>query len=223
MERIYAQWREYIAEATSGSALPDAFLAALTANESGGDASASYFEPTTYTQLTAVASGQTKAFGSIERSSLFATLQDRAAFHAEGTRRWLSVAQPARDFLQCISSMEEAELRELATSWGLTQIMGYQIVGRKAAVRNLMDPQFHYRLAVELLTEFAFRFRLKLSRDFEALFCCWNTGQPEGETFDPDYVPRGMRRMQLYGKLMEDARTKPTAHLPQGDTKSLSA
>lgn len=224
MEKIYERWQAYLAEATVGSALPSAFLAALTANESGGDSSASCFELATYTQLVAVASGQTTAFGSIGRSSLFSALQYDVNPQAERTKRWLPPVQFASEFVRGISGVEEEKLRELATSWGLTQIMGYQIVGRKATVRDLIDPQFHYHFAVQLLTEFARRFCLELSRDFEALFRCWNTGNPESETFDPDYVTRGMRRMQLYGELVKVSRTKEPVPSPDGDPgKCLSA
>lgn len=115
--------------------------------------------------------------------------------------------------------MEKVGLRELATSWGLTQIMGYQVVGRKAAIRELLDPQFNYRFAVELLSEFAHRFRLKLSSDFEALFRCWNTGDPEGETFDPDYAARGILRMQLYQNLIERSRSAVCNSQTRGGTR----
>jgi len=100
-----------------------------------------------------------------------------------------------------IASLQDEALRELATSWGLTQIMGYHMVGRRGTVRDLIEPEFHYGVAVELLEEFAGRFELDLGSEFAAMFRCWNTGSPYGVTFDPNYVENGLRRMESYREL----------------------
>ncbi|MGH9468943.1 MAG: hypothetical protein ACRD1N_01210 [Terriglobia bacterium] len=211
MTRVYNRCHGYIAAAVSGSALPAEFLAALTANESGGEVEASCFEQETYAHLRAVASGRVAAFGSIGRQTLLAALQQSAGAPAQPLPGRLAATEFSPEALRAISGMEDHELRALATSWGLTQIMGYHMVERKAAIRQLLDPQFHYRFAVELLTDFARRFRLRLSSDFESLFRCWNTGDPEGETFDPDYVARGMLRARIYRDLIESLRSGPGA------------
>jgi len=36
-----------------------------------------------------------------------------------------------------------------------------------------------------------------LTADFEPLFRCWNSGNPKGKTFDPQYVPNGLSRMKI--------------------------
>ncbi len=97
--------------------------------------------------------------------------------------------------------LEEEALRELATSWGYTQIMGYHMVGRQGTVRDLLEPRFHYGLAVRLLSEFAQEYQLDLMREFEEMFRCWNTGGPYGKTSDPAYVEKGLERLQLYREL----------------------
>ena len=76
--------------------------------------------------------------------------------------------------------------------------MGYHMAGRAGTPRDLFEPRFHFRVALELLGQFAERYELNLRRDFGEMFRCWNTGQPYGETTDPHYVANGLRRMELY-------------------------
>ncbi|MBI1940593.1 MAG: hypothetical protein HYS33_03695, partial [Acidobacteria bacterium] len=64
--------------------------------------------------------------------------------------------------------------------------------------REFLDPRFQCRLAQELLAEIAVRFELHLAQEFDEMYRCWNTGQPYGETFHPDYVAKGRRRMEIY-------------------------
>ena len=37
--------------------------------------------------------------------------------------------------------------------------------------------------------------------EFAELFRCWNTGRPNGKTFDPNYVQNGLRRIEIYRRL----------------------
>ena len=120
------------------------------------------------------------------------------AFHAEFLTRGFGKAHAER-----LAPTPDEALRELATSWGLTQIMGYHMVGRAGTPHDLVEPRFHFRVALELLAEFAERYQLNLARDFAELFRCWNTGQPYGATADPAYVENGLRRMDLYHCVIE--------------------
>jgi transglycosylase-like protein with SLT domain len=173
MARLHQSLGEAFERATAGTLLPSAFLAALVANESGGRAHASRFEQAVFGALQKVRQGRRPRYGGFIREQL----QDKTP----------------------------GELRALATSWGLTQIMGFNAAARGIAVgftgESLLDPESHLALAVQMLSEFAARFKLDLARDFAALFNTWNTGSPDGRTFDPDYVPRGLRRLELYREL----------------------
>ena len=100
--------------------------------------------------------------------------------------------------------MHDDLLRELATSWGFTQIMGYHLIGRSGTVRDLVDPAYHYRLAVEMLNEFGRQYRLDLASEFPEMFRCWNSGQPNGRTYDPHYVDNGLRRMAVYRQIVAE-------------------
>ncbi|PYV30093.1 MAG: hypothetical protein DMG22_21440 [Acidobacteria bacterium] len=173
MARLHQSLGQAFARATAATRLPPAFLAALVANESGGRGNASRFEQAVYGALQMVRQGRRPRYGGFIREQL----QDKTP----------------------------GELRALATSWGLTQIMGFNAAARGIAVgftgESLLDHETHLALAVQMLSEFAERFKLDLARDFAALFNTWNTGSPDGRTYDPEYVPRGLRRLELYQDL----------------------
>ncbi len=83
--------------------------------------------------------------------------------------------------------------------------MGYHMVGRAGTMRDLVDPPFHFHLAIQLLSDFAADYRLDLGYEFSEMFCCWNTGRPYGKTFDPNYLENGLRRMRIYRELQAAA------------------
>jgi len=96
-------------------------------------------------------------------------------------------------------------IRENATSWGLTQIMGYHVVGDP---HQLTVPTNALRMTVSMLSTFRARFYLKPD-DWPGLFRCWNTGHPSGTTFDPEYVPNGLERMKAYAEICQSASPSP--------------
>ncbi len=204
------------AGAFSESGAPDArvpsdFMGALTANESAGGVGAARFEPTVYDRLKSVAVGECVSYGNIGALELNQEIQEMLQpkaddFHAEFlTPGFLQTHRPV------IASMHDDLLRDLATSWGFTQIMGYHLIGRRGTVRDLLDPIYHYRLAFELLGEFARQYRLDPTKQFEEMFRCWNSGQPHGKTYDPSYVENGLRRMGVYRVVMAERQTTPAA------------
>ncbi|HEX5411746.1 MAG TPA: hypothetical protein VFZ27_07770 [Terriglobia bacterium] len=208
VQRVFERCNAAIAEACGQSLVPEEFLGALVANESGGIADATRFEPAVYRHLVAVAQGQSPCYGSIDVAELEREVSqllpaDAAAPHA----RYMTQGFTEIHSRQIRKSPDDA-LRELATSWGYTQIMGYHMVGRPGGVRQLLDPHFHFRMAIWLLAEFAVDFRLDLANDFAEMFCCWNTGHPRGRTFDPAYVEKGLARMESYRRLRQ---TQPDA------------
>ncbi len=201
VERVFERCEAVIEEACALSSAPPEFLGALVANESGGRADATRFEPAVYRHLQAVAQGRSPSFGSINIAQLDQALAERlpptdATLHA----RYLTPAFTAKHGGGIQSAADEV-LRELATSWGYTQIMGYHTTGQPGTVRRLLDPQFHFRMALRLLAEFADGYQLDLGHEFPQMFCCWNTGRPYGKTFDPEYVAKGLRRMRIYRQI----------------------
>lgn len=196
--RVRERWDAVIHEACRYSSVPAEFLAALVMNESAGDPRAVRFEPAVYRHLVQVAQGKSPRYGSLTRAKIASEVAEilnpkAPAFHGD----FLTAGFTAAHGEQLAASPDEA-LRELATSWGLTQIMGYHMVPRAGTPRDLIEPRFHFRIAVELLSEFAERYALDLTRDFESMFRCWNTGQPYGVTTDPRYVEKGLHRLEIY-------------------------
>ena len=78
--------------------------------------------------------------------------------------------------------------------------MGYQSLAGGYPLAELYKLDTHFRHAVEILEAFRREFAMQVTADYiPQLFRCWNTGRPDGKTFDPAYVPNGLRRMQIYG------------------------
>ena len=202
LERIFDRCHLGIDAACAASSVPPAFLAALTANESGGNPDAARFEPAVYRHLKAVAAGQSPAYAGVRAHDLDSEVEDKLhpkadAFHP----RYLTPAFAA-NHAEELAELEDDALRELATSWGFTQVMGYHVVGRGGNVRDLVDPDRHFPIALELVAEFAQDYKLDLASEFEEMFRCWNTGQPYGKTYDPAYVEKGTRRMAIYREIV---------------------
>jgi hypothetical protein len=148
MKSIDILWGKHIDRAVAKSPISAKFLAALIANESGGDPSLTRYELVFYARL------------------------------------------------KCkYSCWPEGKLKANSTSWGLTQILGINYAGNPG---DLADPATNLITAVRMLQNFADRFHLDPARDFEDLFHCWNTGQPNLPTFDPKYASLGLARMALW-------------------------
>jgi len=201
--QVYERCRGAISEACESSSVPPEFLGALTANESGGDARAARFEPAVFRHLAAVVSGQSPSYGAIHADDLRAELA--SVLHPKADDFHAHFLPPAfgANHRASLAALPDEGLRELATSWGYTQIMGYHMVGRAGTVRDLLDPAFHYRVAIELLAEFAAAFQLDLTREFSEMFSCWNTGRPYGKCYSPRYVENGLHRMELYAEKLK--------------------
>lgn len=170
MRRVYFCWGTLVQSVCQSSLIPPEFLAALLANESGGDASRSHFHPSIHRRLLAVQNGELLHYASVTRHEL-----DR---------------------------MSEGEVAACASSWGLTQIMGYRVLRVGETPRRLLDPEFNLRQAVRLLAFFAEHIHAGLRKDFENLFRCWNTGRSDSDTTDPEYIEKGVRRLSAYRNII---------------------
>ena len=202
VRRVFARCDGFIQEACGSSSVRPEFLGALTASESGGNPAAVRFEPSVYRHLKAVAAGESPRYGGICAQALCEELAEvlhpkTGEFHEKFLNSLFTASQASE-----LSRLADEALRELASSWGFAQIMGFHVLGRHGTVRDLLEPRFHYHLANQLLAEFAESYQLDLAREFEELFRCWNTGRPDGRTTDPAYVENGLMRMEIYRALM---------------------
>lgn len=193
MQRIRDHYGALLIHVCRDTSVAPAFLAALIANESGGDEREKRFEQRVLVSLWEVLLGRTPAYGSIQRSELFSIVDP-------------SLTDPSRRIPPDVPTTLQ-RLDSLATSWGLTQIMGYNTYplwehAGWRAIEQLQTAPGNLEFAIVLLSSFAKRFQLDPARDFSPLFACWNTGRPDPtKTFDPHYCTNAVQRMELYSSL----------------------
>jgi hypothetical protein len=158
-----------------------------------------------YRHLHAVAAGAAPHWGGITSQDLAAELAEVLHPKADEYHACYLTSYFAANHARELSALEDAALRDLASSWGYTQIMGFHMVGHRGTVRDLLDPASHFHFATQLLAEFAQDYQLDVTYEFAELFRCWNTGRPYGKTTDPAYVEHGLRRMELYRRRLQAA------------------
>lgn len=187
MQDLKARFGATIDAACSVSSVPAAFLAALVANESGGNVNAKRFEKNVLAALWEVLLGRKEAYGSIPRI--------RVVSYVSG------VSIPTINAPTNLPANAFQRVDDLATSWGLTQIMGYHALEFDIPLAELQSPEGNLAIATKMFAGFARAFGLDLTKDFSDMLHCWNAGSPSAPTFDPQYVPNALRRMDLYAGL----------------------
>lgn len=185
MQSIREKWHTEIEQAVAGSMLPAEFVAALIANESGGNPLVKRFEKGVLAQLWDVLQRRSAHFGSIGRNDILHFIfAGPAPSDMSAPDYWLQ------------------RLDSLATSWGLTQIMGYEAIAFNIEIAVLQDPAQELQYTRRLVTMMATGAGLNLHKDFSEMFDLWNTGRPHAPTADPQYIPNGLARMALYRDLL---------------------
>ena len=192
VERLAGGYLDLFAPSSS---IPESFWAALTANESAGSAGARRFEPGVYNHLLAVASGKIGHYGSLTEAIIQA-VENRARqglFHLQ----FLDTTW-ALDHQDELRKSDDDTLRKLSTSWGFTQVMGYHSIEWGVDVAAIASPDTHLGFAARLMADFVKVNQLDPTLDFEAMARCWNTGRPNGATWDPNYVANLEARMKVW-------------------------
>jgi hypothetical protein len=187
MHSIREKFNAEIQEATEGTLIQPEFMAALIANESNGDPTKKRFEKNVLLQLWEVAMGRTAAFGSIRRLDLLGAISSIITTGSTTGREIVLLSLQGLD--------------NLATSWGLTQIMGYESIALGFPVADLQIPGDSLHQTQRMLSDFAAEFKLNPQADYAQLFDCWNTGRPHAATADPQYIVNATSRMQIYRDL----------------------
>ena len=206
MQNIRAQWGDAIVMACAASSVPPSFLAALIANESGGNAGAHRFEKGVLDSLWEVLLGRAAAYGSLQRDDLLRFMLSPYSQNGAAPGPGPATA------LVAVVTGSMLRLDGLATSYGLTQVMGYEAIAfHLDGFARLADPAGELPITLNMLADFARRFGLDLSASSSAaageLFDCWNSGRPHAPTADPQYIPNGLARMQIYQQLSAPATT----------------
>jgi hypothetical protein len=204
MHSIVSAWESVIAGAVEGTPVPAELVAALVANESGGNANAKRFEPAVFGHLCEVIAGKRVYFAPAGISRPLA-LPDLLPFVAGSQDLQLAAELPKEDAGPWFVRQALDRVAELATSFGLVQIMGWHWIefNRPASTR----PEDQLAFAAVLLVYFANKYTLDLAADAAKLLSCWNTGEPGGHTYDPHYVPNGLARLALYRAIAAEGAT----------------
>lgn len=188
MQRIQTQYGGVIQQVAATSSVPPAFLAALIANETGGNPNAKRFEPTVFAQLCELMVGQ------------------RASMQVTGIPTPVGPADAVPNAASQSFVVGLARLRDLASSWGITQILAWQVLALGLPATVLSTPLGALQATVKLLAAGASAFGLDLTMPTddvaEDFFRFWNAGSPNGKTYDPAYAQNGMARMKIYAALL---------------------
>jgi hypothetical protein len=166
-----------IRAAIVSSAIPESFVAALVANESGGNAGATRYEPYELGQFALVLCGDRQDYQGITSAVLLGKI------------------------LSGNVSDAVKKLVNICTSWGPTQIMGWHAIKDGYPIGDLSLLRSHFARAAGYLAAFQREFPQTAQRTDTAwfdLFTCWNAGRPGNPTSDPTYSARGLRRMKIY-------------------------
>ena len=208
MQAVKSACGPALAAFAPSSSVPESFWAALTANESGADLELGNSidkilrrEPAVYQHLAMVAGGFQPRYGSLTATDFDhaedQTLARPIACHEPFARQAPSLL-PANTLKTAITV---DDLLRWSTSWGWTQLMGYHALEWGIAVSDLWSPAMHYPLAARLMAGFVKQYQLDPKTEFEQMARCWNTGRPDGATYDPKYVQNLLARMEEWEKI----------------------
>lgn len=94
-----------------------------------------------------------------------------------------------------IKDCSDAALRNLATSWGPFQIMGYKCIHLGILIKDLRGDESIKWGVKWINNEYG---KLVRNNDFEKAFRVHNTGSVHGNTYDPNYVSNGLQHIDHF-------------------------
>ncbi len=149
---------------------------------------------------------------------------DKVQFCSQVHRSLLAVRSGERTHYAALTGrdlqgLDGNRLSEYATAWGLTQIMGYQVVLEREMPRRLLDATFNCRKALRLFAAFSERYMIDVRAEFEDLLRCWSTGRPDGVPTDAAYVENGMHRLAIYREFLRLGPVPTAATVAAGEVQ----
>lgn len=201
MKKIHEALGDYIAGAVEGTPFPPALLAAITANESSGNAAAQRLESSVFVEFTQMVVGQKLSFAPAGVKAPI-TLQQITRFFIPPSFALTGKLSVPSDVLS---------LLHLSTSFGPMQIMGWHAAEFAYDIADLTNIATHFERAVQLLEQFEARYKVIpiagwCTNAADGFMRCWNTGSPIGKTFNSDYVPLGLKRFSVYEQILAEAK-----------------
>lgn len=141
--------------------------------------------------LAAVISLETFPVGNWESERFEAHIYRRLLALKQGGKAFGSI--PRRKLLK----YTDRELRQFATSYGPTQMMGYHCLQINCSISDLKG-SYHLQWAVTWMEENYGHYARR--GNWEACLRIHNTGRPDGKTYHANYVRNGLIRMDYYEK-----------------------
>lgn len=176
-QQIFKRFGLLIHLACANSIVPEDFLAGFTGVEAGVDRHSGQINP---------------AASRFEKGVYHKLLSVRDGLRSS----WSKIT--TRD----LTGLSDAAIRNLATSWGLTQIMGWHLIHNlKGTIQDLRDLDKHLYFTVELLVVTAEPHIL--SKRFDNVLRIWNAGSANGKTFDDDYVDNALLVRKHYAAILQ--------------------
>lgn len=96
-----------------------------------------------------------------------------------------------------IKNASDMALKNLASSWGPFQLMGYKCIKLGINVKDVRGENALYWGAKWIDKEYGKYLR---QGKFEEAFRIHNTGKPNGKTHDPNYVKNGLNYVEIFKK-----------------------
>jgi hypothetical protein len=96
-----------------------------------------------------------------------------------------------------IRHCSDAALRNLATSWGPFQIMGYKCINMGIIIKDLRGDESVKWGIKWINNEYG---NLIRNKEYEKCFRLHNTGSVNGKTYDPNYVSNGLLHFDYFNK-----------------------
>lgn len=186
-KQIFDRFDRRIVEATAGSDVPPRFVAGLIGNEAGKDKQGNISETAT-------------RFEKHVYASLVAVRDGRKSVYS-GIKR------------ADIKDASDAALKALATSYGVTQIMGWHCIKNlRCTIADLRNPEKHLFYTVRLLELNGFP-KNPTKSEMDGEMRQWNTGRETGKTYHENYVPNAIQVRAAYAEL---EKTRPTHSFEDG-------
>lgn len=194
-QQIFDRFGPAIDAAAAGSHVPADFLAGFVGVEAGKDKK-----------------GQIVPAATRFEPQVYARLRDVR----DGKRAvWSGITR--KDLAEAL----DLRLRELATSHGPAQIMGWHTIhDLRRSIGELSDPATMFICAVELLEIVGGAFLRR--GDWPAVMRIWNTGRPGGKTFDDDYVANALDVKTAYKKIVQGLATTDPVKDPHNTAETPS-
>jgi hypothetical protein len=175
-QQIRERFGRKISEACLGTPVPPALVAGLISVEAGKDRN-----------------GQIKEEATRFEPHVFAKLKQVR----EGT-----LTQYNKIRHRVLENADDDALKNLATSYQITQTMGWWAIHLGITVEELRNSDTHLKWAVQLLMLNAGRYIE--DQEWANVLRIWNTGKPTGKTHDSDYVYNATSVMNAYRNLLAD-------------------